>query len=138
MNWSITRLVSTSAFIAALGLATSQANAQRATFNLPSEARWGSTLLHPGTYTLDSSDSPSIRPVYYLHGNDGTKLVAPQIVGKGAASGRSYLQLVNVDGTNYVREFVFGANATALRFAIPKAVHRELSAQDRVLVSSGF
>ncbi len=137
MNCSMTRLVAVSAFVAALGLGTSQANAQSATFHLPSETRWGSTVLHPGTYTLDTPDSPSVHPVFYLRGKDGIQLAVPHIVSKEAASGHSYLKLVNVDGTYYVQEFVSGARATAFQFAVPKAAHRESSAQNRVLVTPG-
>ena len=136
MNWSMTRLITVSAFVAALGLGASQANAQKATFHLPVDARWGSTVLHPGTYTLSAPDSLSVSRIFYLRGDAGTQMAIPEVVSNEAASGRSYLKLVNVDGTYYVREYVSGARGTALKFAIPKANHRELSARDRVLVAS--
>ena len=136
MKFSMTRLFTVSTFVVALGLGASQANAQRVTFNLPVEAHWGTTVLHPGTYTFDAPATLTINPVFSLRGGDGTRLVVPQVVNKEAAFGRSYLTLANVDGSYYVQEFVSGARATALEFAIPKAGHRELRAQIGVLVAS--
>lgn len=137
MNWSMARLVTVSAFVAALGLGASQANAQKATFHLPFEAHWGRAILHPGTYTLSDPDSVSVNRIFYLRGDAGTQMAIPRVVGNEVAvSDRTYLKLVNVDGTYYVREYVSAARGTALKFAIPKENDRELSAQTRVLVAS--
>jgi hypothetical protein len=137
MNWSMTRLITVSAFVAALGLGASQANAQKATFHLPVDARWGSTALHSGTYALSAPDSLSVSRIFYLRGDAGTQMAIPEVVNNEAVDyGRSYLKLVNVDGTYYVREYVSGARGTAFKFAVPKANHRELSSRDRVLVAS--
>ena len=138
MNLSMTRLVTMSAFVAALGLGASQASAQKATFNLPFEARWGTIFLDPGNYTLTAPDSVSGIRIFYLHSDAGTQMAVPTIVGNDVASGRSYLKLVNIDGTYYVQKYVSGATGQAFEFAVPKASHRELSAQDRVLVASDF
>ena len=139
MNWSMTRLVTVSAFAVALSLGASHANAQKATFHLPFEVRWGGTVLQPGNYTLSAPDSLSASRIFYLRGDTRTQMAIPQIVGTDAASSRrSYLKLVNVDGTYYVREYVSGAMGTALKFAIPRPSHRELRAQNRVLVASDF
>jgi len=135
MKLSVTRLVTVSAFAVALGLGASQASAQKATFNLPFAARWGSTVLDPGNYTLRVSDTLSAIHTYYLQSESGTKMAVSGIVNYGPASGRSYLKLVNVDGTFYVKEYVSGASGTATQFAVPKANHRELTTQDHVLLA---
>lgn len=136
MNWSMTRLITVSAFVAALGLGASQANAQKTTFYLPFQAHWGRAILNPGDYTLSVPDSASLSRIFYLQGAGRTQMAIPTIVSNEVTSGRSCLKLVNVDGTYYVQEYVSAARGTALKFAIPKASHRELSAQTRVLMAS--
>jgi hypothetical protein len=139
VNLNVTRLITVSAFVVALGLGASQASAQKATFNLPFEARWGNVVLDPGSYTLSAADSPAAIHIYYLHSDAGTQMAVPAIVNNEAvASGRSYLKLANVDGTYYVREYVSGATGRAVKFAIPKVSRRELSVRDRVLATSDF
>lgn len=138
MNWSISRLIAVSAFAAALGLGASQANAQRATFDLPVEAHWGGTVLNPGSYILNAPFSQSGIHIFYLQGNTGSKIVVPTIVNNEPAVGRSRLKLVRVDGTYYIQEFVSAANNTTLKFHVPRANHRELRAENRVLMAFDF
>jgi|UPI00037FC331 hypothetical protein len=136
MNWSLTRLITASAFVAALGLGAAQANAQKATFYLPFEAHWGRAVLHAGKYTLTTPESASDSRIFFLQSASGSQMALPIIVGNGVVSKRSYLKLVNVGGTFYVQEYVSAPTGIALKFATPKASHRDLSAQARVLVTS--
>ena len=138
MNLSITRLVTLSTFVATIGLSASQVSAQEATFNLPFKARWGAAVLDPGNYKLSAPDSVAGIRIFYLHSDTKTQMAVPTIVSNELASGRSYLKLVNIDGTYYVQEYISGVTGRGFEFAIPKASHRELSAQDRVLVASVF
>lgn len=135
MNWNMTRLITVSAFVVALGLGASQARAQKATFHLPFEAHWGSTVLDPGNYTLSAPESRSVLHIFYLQRDNETRMAVPLIVNTQTASGRSHLRLVKVDGTYYVQEYVSEATGTALTFAIPKASHRELRAENRVILA---
>lgn len=136
MTWTINRLITVSALAIALGMGASQAYAQKATFHLPYEAHWGRAVLHPGNYTLTAPESTSVSHIFYLQGAAGTQMAVPRIVGTGVASSHSYLKLVNVDGTYYVQEYASTSTGTSLKFAIPKATHRNLSAEARVLLTS--
>jgi hypothetical protein len=138
MNLSMTRLITVSAFVVALGWGASQARAQKATFHLPFEAHWGSTVLDPGNYTLSAPNSSSPTRIFFLHGNAGIQMAVPIIVNNETASGHSHLKLVKVDGTYYVQEYVSEATGTSLKFATPRATHRELRAQDQVLLALDF
>ncbi|MGA8029834.1 MAG: hypothetical protein WB992_22045 [Bryobacteraceae bacterium] len=138
MNLTVTRLITASAFVVALSLGASQAGAQNAKFKLPVEARWGSIVLPPGDYTLRAPDSTYGAHIFYLQSNEGTKMTLPAIVNTEAASGPSRLNLVNVDGTYYVQEYVSETKGTAIEFGIPKSNQRELTAQNRVVTVSGL
>jgi hypothetical protein len=119
-------------------LGASRASAQEATFHLPFRARWGTAVLGPGNYTLSTPDSVSGIRIFYLHSDARTQMAVPAIVSNEPVSGRSYLKLMNIDGTYYIQEYVSGVTGRVFEFAIPKASHRELSARDRVLVASAF
>jgi hypothetical protein len=138
MKLNIGRLVTVSAFVIALGWGASQARAQKATFHLPFEAHWGTTVLDPGNYSLSAPNSSSATRIFFLQSNAGTQMAVPIIVNSETTSGHSHLKLVRIDGTYYVQEYVSEATGTALKFAIPKATHRELRAQDQVLLALDF
>lgn len=138
MNLSMTRLVTVSAIVAAFSLGATQASAQKATFNLPVEARWGNAVLSPGNYTLTSPDSVSDIRIFYLHGDSGTQMAVPAIVNNDSARGKNYLKLVNVDGTYYVQQYVSATTGRSFKFAVPKAREHELRAQDRVIVTGAL
>ena len=138
MNLTITRLLTASAFVVALSLGASRANAQNAKFNLPVEARWGTILLSPGNYTLRVPDTASGSHIFYLQSNEGTKMTVPTIVNTETATGPGRLKLVSVDGTYYVEEYVSATSGTAIEFRVPKSDHRALTAQIRVVTVSGL
>ena len=136
MRFSFTRIATITALAAALGLGASRASAQTATFTLPYEAHWGTAVLEPGHYKLSTPYSVSPIRIFYLRGDTSTQALVPAIVNQEDNADRSYLKLVNVGGTYYVREYVSGATGHAFKFAVPKEVHRETMSQVRVLAAS--
>ena len=136
MKLSITQLATITAFAAALSLGASRANAQNATFNLPFEAHWGKAVLEPGDYKLTTPISVSPIRILYLRGGTSTQAAIPAIVNQEDASNHSYLKLVNVDGKYYVSEYVSAVTGHAFKFGVPKATHRDIMAQDRVVATT--
>lgn len=139
MKLSITRLMIISACAVALPLGASLASAQTVQFDLPVEVHWGSAVLQPGSYTLSNIDSPSGgSPMLLLHGLMGNRIELPGAVDTQQPLGkRSYLKLVKLDGSYYVREYVSSTSGVAMEFATPKMNRHELKAEVRVLEASG-
>jgi len=70
--------------------------------------------------------------VIYLYSNGKVQATLPATMYTSADSGQSYLEVVNVSGTYFVKKFVSGATATTYTFSIPKAIPREILAKTRV------
>jgi hypothetical protein len=107
----------------ALGLTTSQANAQSAykgTFNLPYETYWGNTVLEPGTYTLSIEGGHLAPSVLKVKGSGG---VATVLSGPAEQTdikpGRLFL--ANVNGVYALKQFDAGSIGKSYEFAISKA-----------------
>ena len=105
---------------------------QLVNFHLPVPVKWGNTTLAPGDYRMElPSSTLGIQSVSMK--NDKRSVIALPLVTSGVdpakLSDKSHLQLVNVNGTYFVRQFIFGATGRTLLFAIPK-VHNDSIAQN--------
>jgi hypothetical protein len=105
---------------------------QLVNFRLPVPVKWGSTMLEPGDYRMElPSSSLGIQSVCMK--NATKAVVALPLVTGGAdpskVSEKSHLQLVNVNGTYFVRKFTSGVTGRTLLFAIPK-VHNDSMAHN--------
>ena len=100
---------------------------QLVNFHLPVPVKWGNTTLEPGDYRMElPSSTLGIQTVNMK--NDKKSVVALPLLTGGAdpakLSNKSYLQLVNVNGTYFVRKFTSGMTGRTLMFPIPK-VHND-------------
>jgi hypothetical protein len=110
-----------------LGLTTTQACAQpvpKGTFELPAAAYWGDTLLQPGQYSIwMSTEVRDLVQVAQIHlsGEGVTKTFAAISTPK-RESGRSDLQIADMDGTYVVRAFETGLLGRSFAFGAAKNV----------------
>jgi hypothetical protein len=111
----------------ALGLTAVPASAQSAlkgTFELPTAAYFGDTLLQPGQYTIWTSTA--VRelahvPAIHLSG-EGIDKVFLAVARPETESGRNYLDIANIDGTYVIRAFDAGSIGESLAFGVTKSV----------------
>ena len=113
--------------VLALGLTTVRASAEPVlvgTFELPTATYWGDTLLQPGQYTISMSaqshDIASV-PVVRLSG-EGIEATFLAIARPARESGRSSLEVANIDGTYVVRAFDAGIIGESFSFGVTKTV----------------
>ena len=125
MNLSINRILNIAALtvFASTGLMHA---AEHATFHLPVPAHWGQVVLQPGDYKM-SLPEPSIgRSTFVVVGADRAFFEMPQSTNSVYdTSDSSYLKLVAIDGSYFVREFASGPNGKLFTFGVPKASHRQ-------------
>jgi hypothetical protein len=113
------------ALVTLIGLTAAGASAQtitKATFTLPLQAYWNSTLLQPGDYSLSLERGISGVNLIFLRGGEGTKAIFVTPAGTGEVSGRSCLKIDDLNGTYVVRELDAGPVGKSYRFGIDKAV----------------
>jgi hypothetical protein len=114
---------------------------QQATFHLPFEARWGLVTLAPGDYkVLLPGSAPGISQ-FIVDRDHHSRFVQPLITdydqGENPGSSRSYLQLVNVDGTYFVSKYRSGMTGKTFTFRVPKPKHQlRMTARDVVNVET--
>lgn len=109
----------------ALGLTTARASAEpvlKGTFDLPTAAYWGETLLQPGQYSISmSTDAATTLPIFHVAGEGLTKtflaIATPEVESK-----RNILEIANVDGTYVVQSFDAGVIGESFAFGVTKAV----------------
>jgi hypothetical protein len=111
----------------ALGLTTARANAQpvlKGTFELPTAAYFGDTLLHPGQYTIWTStevrDMTRV-PAIHLSG-EGVNATFLAVARPAQESGRNFLDIANIDGTYVIRAFDAGSIGESFAFGVTKSV----------------
>ncbi len=111
----------------ALGLTAVQANAQpvlKGSFELPTAAYWGSTLLQPGQYTIwmstEARDVAHV-PVVHLSG-EGVNATFLAIARPEKETGRNFLDVANIDGTYVIRAFDAGMLGESFAFGVTKNV----------------
>jgi len=111
----------------ALGLTTAQASAQpvlKGSFELPTAAYWGNTLLQPGQYTIwMSTEVRDIAVVPAIHvSGEGINLTVLAIAKPDRESGRNYLDIAAIDGTYVIRAFDAGLLGESFTFGVTKSV----------------
>lgn len=104
-----------------LGLTALQASAQQARFHLPFEAHWGNTVLEPGDYELALSASEPI-PILHLSGDSKSIMVMSMLTGIKPTSNRSFIQLVNVNGSYFVKQYESGSTGKVFSYRVPKMI----------------
>jgi hypothetical protein len=113
------RFVLSAAVAALLGLTAAGASAAtiNATFTLPAQAYWNSTLLQPGDYTLSMERNSAGVEVVRLRG-EGTAATFIIPSGPEESSGHSCLKVDAVNGTYVIREFDAGPFGGAYSFGV--------------------
>jgi hypothetical protein len=100
-------------------------------FHLPVPVKWGNTTLEPGDYRMELPTTiTGVQSVCMK--NDKKAVIALPLATSSAsptASNKSYLQLVNVNGTYFVRKYISGVTGRTLVFGIPK-VHNDSMVQN--------
>ena len=129
MNLTTKWIWRTTVLSAAVSLSAFGASAARATFNLPVEAHWGSVVLKPGKHTFDVLLASSWPQQISLIENGETVAISALTEWSGVNSGRSYLRLVAVGGTYFVREYSSGPSGKQFTFRIPKPIKAEAGVQ---------
>ena len=111
----------------ALGFTTVRANAQpvlKGTFELPTAAYFGDTLLQPGQYTISmSTEVRDMTRVPAIHvSGEGINKTFLAIAQPAEESGRNYLDIANIDGTYVIRAFDAGTLGESFAFGVTKSV----------------
>ena len=112
----------------ALGVTASRAAAAevyKGSFTLPVDAYWGSTLLHPGDYSISMDWDYTRTSLVYLRGEDVHAVILTGAINTENPSGHSHLTLEDVNGTYVVRELKAGALGKDFKFGVSKVVRRQ-------------
>jgi hypothetical protein len=103
------------------GLTAASANAQSASFKLPVQARWGSTVLEPGDYQVRFPTAADTFRVIRISGNQRTLNFVVPITTYERSSGESgRLTLLNVNGQYRVRSISEVSGDRTFSFPLPK------------------
>ncbi len=117
----LTNRMSVFAMLAGLLGASSSQAAVQAQFHLPVAAHWGSTLLAPGNYTIEVKGfEPGGSKQVGVQGAGPAAWRMPVATDTEAISNSSSLQLVEVDGEYFVREYRAGSVGKTFTFGLPK------------------
>jgi hypothetical protein len=111
----------------ALGLTAARANAQpvlKGTFELPTAAYFGDTLLQPGQYTIwMSTEVRDMAHVPEIHlSGEGVNATFLAVARPAQESGRNFLDVANIDGTYVIRAFDAGSIGESFAFGVTKSV----------------
>jgi hypothetical protein len=107
--------------VAGLMAAGSQAAVQ-ARFHLPVATHWGATLLAPGDYKIRILDQTSGRNQVVIEGFGHTTYEMPIAVDMQLTSSPSSLQLVEVGGSYFVKEYRSAFVGRTYTFGVPKQI----------------
>jgi hypothetical protein len=126
-------LIKNSVFRAAgIGIALAfSALAGQGSFTLPVVAHLGNVTLNPGDYRIITPEPIGGVYVVYIYGNGKLQAALPLGVGTQPERDRSYLELVDVGGTYFVRKYNAGVAGRAFTFNIPKKVRHQAVANVR-------
>jgi hypothetical protein len=123
----LSRAVGLTAVAVGLGVIAVPASAQQAAFHLPFEAHWGSALLEPGDYRISIPTGESPSHIVHLFGAGKGSMVIPESTEiRRPTVDHSSLELVNVKGTYFVREYKSAPTGQVFTFGVPKS-ERELT-----------
>jgi hypothetical protein len=111
----------------ALGLTTVRAGAEpllKGTFELPTAAYWGNTLLQPGQYTIwMSTEARNIGYVPVIHiSGEGVSATFLSVARPEKESNSNHLDIANIDGTYVIRAFDTGLIGESFSFEVTKSV----------------
>jgi hypothetical protein len=111
----------------ALGLTTMRAGAEpllKGTFELPTAAYWGNTLLQPGQYTIwMSTEARNIGYVPVIHiSGEGVSATFLSVARPEKESNSNHLDIANIDGTYVIRAFDAGLIGESFSFEVTKSV----------------
>lgn len=120
MNFSITRVFSSVALAGFVSACSSYA-AVNGSFHLPVEAQWGRSTLAPGDYKIRVLDLTSGAKQVLLEGNGRSMYTMPRAVDPKQDTGASTLQLEEVDGKYFVKQFRSGIDGRVYSFHVPKS-----------------
>jgi hypothetical protein len=119
----------------------------KGTFELPTQAYWGSTLLQPGTYTFwMNAERGRLLGVPAVHvSGEGTTTTLLTMARPERVSQRSYLTVEDIGGTYVIRKFNAGFLGESFSFAVTKDVRKKAMRADlrdattfEVNTSAGF
>jgi hypothetical protein len=111
----------------ALGLTAVPARAEavlKGSFELPTAAYWGDTLLQPGQYTIwMSMEMHDVGRVPVIHvSGEGISKTFLSVARPEAESARNALQIADINGTYVVRSFDAGLIGESFAFSVTKSV----------------
>lgn len=113
-----------SLFIAGVvALPTLQADIVHANFHLAVAAHLGAKSLDAGDYQITVSSENSGLKHVMIEGPSGFAYAFPMPVEKDAPTGPSSLQLVESDGTYYIKEYRSQYTGKVYAFSMPKRLH---------------
>ena len=118
MYFRTKRLLNATAVTAAVCFTALPANAERATVNLPFEVHWGGVVLEPGEHTIFVTPAVSWPQRISLDEKRGTAWVLALAEGTEVESDTSYLKLVSVAETYFVREYFSGSTGKRFTFSV--------------------
>ena len=113
------------------------ANAERATFHLTHEVRWGSIVLAPGDYAISVPSAVSWPQEITLTLNGKTLYLMPVTESGGYKLDHSYLQLVAVGGTYFVSEYNSESTGKQFTFRVPKEAEQQRNIKTQVPAHEG-
>lgn len=120
MSFSINRIFGLVLLAGLAGACVSQAAVQ-ARFHLPMTAQWGKTILTPGDYKIRVLDDiTSGRNQIVIEGEGKSLHELPVAIDLRSASSPSSLELVEVNGNYFVREYKSGIAGKTFTFGVPK------------------
>jgi hypothetical protein len=110
-----------------LGLSTARVSAEpllKGTFELPTAAYWGNTLLQPGQYTIwMSTEARNIGYVPVIHiSGEGVNATFLSVARPEKESNNNHLDIANIDGTYVIRAFDAGLIGESFAFEVTKGV----------------
>ena len=108
------------AITAALSTSLLYADGQHLKFNLPFRAHWGDMTLEAGDHAFSVPFTNSWPQTIALEQNGKRVVIAAMTEYGDAESNASYLRLVNVDGSYFVREYYSGPSGKRFTFPTPK------------------
>jgi hypothetical protein len=122
MHSRTSHILGLAALAAGLGLTATHASAQEATFHLPFAAHWGPAVLESGDYKLSAPTGEAGNHLIYVSQRRNSKMVLAQSSEIPLRHlDRSSLELVNVNGSYFVKRYKSALTGQVFTFPVPKA-----------------
>lgn len=120
MHLIFARICSFASLALTLGLGAVHAQQPQATFELPFEAHWGTSILKPGKYDIKVVRTNSDATFIYVSGKLEKPMTVVCAAEESPLATESFLRLVNVNGTYFVREYESAGMKNKFSFGVPK------------------